>query len=177
MTLHGLHLQPLSHGGQASRQAFQRDVNVHWRDSNIIFTPRFPTVKWRCQHCPDWNPCSVQAWCPEAVVTLEFTRLCIVLTVGDKEGPSTESKSTLLPRERCPRKNFTVAKLNQTIFITALRCVIHLEEVIFVASSLMGVPSANQSESIFISRRKKPSYMISLSFMPLEQHQKGFLYK
>lgn len=177
MTLQGLHLQPLSHGGQASWQAFQRDINVHWRDSNIIFIPRFPTVKWRCQHCMDWNPCSVQAWCPEAVATLEFTRLCLVLTVGDKEGLSTESKSTLLLRGRCPRQNFTVAKLNQTIFITALRCVIHLEDVIFVASSLKGVPSANQSESIFISWRKKPSYMISLSFMPLEQHQKGFLQK
>lgn len=155
MTLQGLHLQPLSHGGQASRQAFQRDVNVHWRDNNIIFIPRFSTVKWRCQHYTDWNPCSVQAWCSEAVVTLEFMRLRIVLTVGDKEGPSAESKSTLLPRERCLRKNFTVAKLIQTIFITALRCVIHLEKVIFVASSLKGVPSANQSESIFISRRKK----------------------
>lgn len=155
MTLQGLRLQLLLHGGQASRQAFQRDINVHWRDNNIIFIPRFPTCKMEMPALHGFEPLLSACLCPAPVVTSEFTRLCIVLTMGDKEGPSTETKSTLLLRECCPRQNFTVAKLNQTIFITALRCVIHLEDVIFVASSLKGVPSANQSESIFLSWRKK----------------------
>ena len=154
MTLQRLCIQPLSHGGQASRQAFQRDINVHWRDNNIIFIPRFPTCKMEMPALHVMKPLLSPGLCPAAAVTLGFTRLCIVLTVGDKEGCLQRANQHCSSEICCPRQNFTVAKLNQTIFITALRCVIHLEDVIFVASSLKGVPSANQSESIFISWRK-----------------------
>lgn len=174
MTLQGLHLQSLSLGGYSPRQAFQRDVNVHWRDSNIIFIPRFPTVKWRCQHCMDWNPCSVQAWCPEAVATVEFTRLCIVLTVG---GALYREQISIAPQRTLTEAKLYCGKIKPNYFYNSLEVCYSFRGCDICNIFTEGCSQCQSVGEHFYLLEKKPSYMISLSFMPLEQHQKGFLYK